>query len=221
MDCSITPTIVCDSVLDPSPVYTYEIATANTFAANKMVYTATTAQPRLTLPDSVLLNSTYYYVRVSVAYADLYAVSNVVRFRTIAQYVPVPVITSPHDGDIITDNTVEVCWQQQASSGFRVEISTVQSFPARKTTVAREDYTVWCTTFTDLEPATYYIRVKARADGEWTEPSDVVSVVLQSTESAITPVAMDGQPVKVIRDGQLLIRKDGELYDLFGNKQNN
>lgn len=220
VDCSITPTIVCDSVLDPSPVYTYEIATANTFAANKMVYTATSSQPRLTVPDSVLLNSTYYYVRVSVAYADLYSVSNVVRFRTVAQVVPVPVIISPSDGDTISGNAIEVCWQQQASSGFRVEISTEQSFPGRMTTVAREDYTVWCTTFTDLEPATYYIRVKARADGEWTAPSDVVSVVLQ-TPSAIAPVAMDQQPVKIIRDGQLLIRKDGEVYDIFGNKQSN
>lgn len=216
-DCSTTLTVICDSVYDDNPTYTFEIASANTFASDKMVYSATASVPRVVIPDSTLLYSTYYFVRASVTYSGISAISNVVRFRTEAQQVPVPVIIAPVDGDTIVGLDVEVCWQQQASSGFRIELSTKESFPGRKTDVAEEEYTTWCHTFANVEPETYFIRVMAAADGAWTEPSEVVKIVVQ-TPTALRPVHATDKPAKVMRDGQLLIFINGEYFDMFGNR---
>lgn len=216
--CSITLTIVADSVASANASYHFEVATANTFAASKMVWEATTSVPRATLPDSVLLYSTYYFVRCEVSYDGVTAISSTVRFRTEAQEVPVPVIISPAEGDTIFGTDIEICWQQQPSSGFRIELSTSEKFASRKTKIANQDYDAFCYTFTDKEPEVYYVRVLALADGVWTDPSEPVSFVLEQP-TALEPVSSEQNvPQKIMRDGQLLIRMNGELYDIFGNK---
>ena len=217
-NCSITLTVVCDSVASPNASYHFQIATASSFSAAKMVWEATVSTPRATVPDSVLLYSTYYYVRCEVSYDGVTAIAPAVRFRTEAQEVPVPVIISPAEGDTIIGTEVEICWQQQPSSGYRIELSTTDKFSSRKTKVARQEFDAYCYTYTELEPALYYVRVMALADGGWTDASEVVSFVLDAPAAVNSVSSEQAKPEKVIHNGQLLIRKNGELYDIFGNK---
>ena len=216
-DWPVTLTIVTDSVPVQTADYHFEIATSNTFASSVLVWETNTGVPHVQVPEGKLLNSTYYYVRCTVTYDGLTAVAPACRFRTVAQDVPVPVITSPADGEQIVGTDITVSWQQQPSSGFRIELSTVESFAGRKTKVATEDYDVFSHTYTDLDPAEYYIRVKAKADGAWSEPSEVVHVTLVKP-TAVEQTTAEGAPQKVLRDGQLLIRVNDQWYDILGNK---
>lgn len=217
-DCPVSLTVVADSVATQNAQYHFEIATANTFAASKLVLDTTVNVPRATVPAERLLYSSYYFVRCEVNYDGVTAVSPTSRFRTEAQEVPVPVIVSPEEGDTIVGTEVEICWQQQPSSGFRIELSTQETFPGRKTKVAREDYTALCHTYTEVEPTTYYVRVLALADGVWTDPSPVISFVVEQP-AALNPVSDDPSvPAKLIRNGQLLIRRGNDYFDIFGNR---
>ena len=215
--CSVALTIVADSVMSQNVSYRFEVATANTFAASKMVWDTTVNVPRATMPEGLLLFSSYYFVRCEVSYDGVTAVSPVSRFRTEAQEVPVPVITYPAEGDTIVGTDVEICWQQQPSSGFRIELSTAETFPGRKTKVANQDYDKYCYTYEDKEAGVYYVRVMALADGAWTEPSETVSFVLE-TPTGIGQTEQFGAPAKIIRNGQLLIRVNAEWLDVLGNR---
>lgn len=210
-----TLTLVCDSVLSASASYLFEVATENTFAASKMVYSATTSQPRLTIPDSVLMPSRLYYARATVTFDGITATSAYVSFRTEAVEVPVPVIISPADGDTIYGSEIEVCWQEQASSGFRVELATAESFAPRVTKTVKTDAFTYCNTYIDLTPGTYYLRVKAVADGGNTDPSETVKVQLEAA-TALPNMSAGHKVQKLVRDGQILILRDGKQYNLLG-----
>jgi hypothetical protein len=217
-DCSQTLTVVCDSVPDASAVYTFEISKSSTFNAQNIVYTASSAQPRVTVPDSVLMASTFYFVRASVEYSGVSATTDVNRFRTEAQVVPVPVIVSPAEGDTIVGNEVTVCWQEQPSSGFCIELSTAPSFAARQTTKKTTDLYTYCYTYTNVAAGTYYIRVKAAADGTYTAPSEVVSIVVEEEPSALERTDAETTVRKVVEKGQVVIIRDGVRYSVVGVK---
>ena len=145
------------------------------------------------------------------------ATSGISRFRTAAQVVPIPVIISPAEGDTIEGTEVQVCWQKQASSGFRVELSTSTAFAGRQTKAAVVDLNTYCHTFTDVEPGTYYLRVKASADSGYTNPSAVVQVeVVAST--ALNETKAEATVRKVIENGQVVIIRDGIRYSVMGVK---
>ncbi len=216
-DCSQTLTILCDSVEDPTAAYTFEVSKTSAFAAKDILYNVTTTAPRATVPDSILIASSYYYVRATVTYSGVTAVTSVNRFRTAAQVVPVPVIISPADGDTIVGTEVEVCWQQQASSGFGVEMSTSASFAPRQTTKKSVDLYTYCYTFTGVAPGTYYFRVKAAADGGPTDPSQAVSVVVLEP-SALNRTDAEQTVRKVIENGQVFIIRNGERYSVVGTR---
>ena len=216
-DCPVNLTILADSVPSQNVSYHFEVATASTFAGSTLLWDTTVNVPRAKVPESLLLYSSYYYVRCDVSYDGVTAISQAARFRTEAQDVPVPVITSPKEGETIVSTDVEICWQQQPSSGFRIELSTVETFAGRKTKVATQDFDKYCYTYEDKEAGVYYVRVMALADGAWTEPSEVVSFTLE-TPDAVEQTEQPNAPAKVIRDGQLLILRAGEYFDLFGNK---
>ena len=57
----------------------------------------------------------------------------------------------------------------------------------------------------------------ALADGAWTEPSEVVRFVLVAP-TAIEQTSAAASPTKIIRDGQLLILRNGLWYDIFGKQ---
>ena len=216
-DCSRTLTATCDSVPAAVATYTFEFSKSSGFAAKDIVYTASSSSPRVTVPDSILSASTYYFVRASVVYNDMSAISDPHRFRTEAQEVPVPVIISPAEGDTIYGSEITVCWQEQLSSGFKAELSTATSFAARLTKNKRVDLYTYCCTFTDVQPGTYYLRVSAVADGELTAPSQVVSIVVE-TKTFIQNTKEERRTVKRVEDGQIVIIRDGVRYSVIGTK---
>ena len=214
-DCSRELTAVCDTVADASAIYKFEFSKTSTFAQKDIVFTAEENAPRVTVPANTLLASTFYYVRAQVSFAGVTAYSAIHRFRTEAQEVPVPLLISPADGDTIRSTQVEVCWQEQPSSGFRVEMSTSTSFPARLTKSARVDNTIYCHTFSGVEPGTYFLRVKAVADATLTDPSQVVTIVVE-TPSALERTDAQTNVRKVLKNGQVIIIRDGVRYSLLG-----
>lgn len=217
-DCDFMPLIICDSVSYPGASYLFEVATANTFASSEMVWTATADLPRCQVPDSVLKPSTNYFVRASVTFDGHTATSDVVKFRTHAVDVPVPVIISPADGAVLAATEVTVEWQQQLSSGFRVEMATASSFASRVTTVKKVDERTFSYTYTDVAPGTYYLRVKAQADGGYTDPSAVIQITVTEPLSALPDYQNGAAQSKIIENGQIVIIRNGKRYNVLGTE---
>ncbi len=211
-----SPTFVCDSISFHTVEYTFEIASNTKFDANSIVHVATSSTHRYTLPFD-LLASRDYYVRVIASFNGMQVMCKEVKFRTMAQFVPVPIITSPANGTHFAGNDVTVTWQEQASSGFQVDFSQKSNFPPRSTTKVRvDDPTVFTCTKTGLSKGTWYIRVSAVAEGGLTEPSAVVTVYMGSTTD-LGDVSVDTTPIKVLENGQVIIQRNGKRYTLLGN----
>ena len=210
-----SPTFVCDSISFHTVEYTFEIASNTKFDANSIVHVATSSTHRYTLPFD-LLASRDYYVRVIASFNGMQVMCKEVKFRTMAQFVPVPIITSPANGTHFAGNDVTVTWKEQASSGFQVEFSQKSNFPPRSTTKVRVDNpTVFTCTKTGLSKGTWYIRVSAVAEGGLTEPSAVVTVYMGSTTD-LGDVSVDTNPIKVLENGQVYILRNGVRYNLLG-----
>ena len=210
-----SPTFVCDSISFHTVEYTFEIASNTKFDANSIVHVATSSTHRYTLPFD-LLASRDYYVRVIASFNGMQVMCKEVKFRTMAQFVPVPIITSPANGTHFAGNDVTVTWQEQASSGFQVDFSQKSNFPPRSTTKVRvDDPTVFTCTKTGLSKGTWYIRVSAVAEGGLTEPSAVVTVYMGSTTD-LGDVSVDTNPIKVLENGQVYILRNGVRYNLLG-----
>ncbi|MFZ4581657.1 MAG: family 10 glycosylhydrolase [Paludibacter sp.] len=174
---SLTPTISWDYV-SASASYTVEISSAADFSVAKQVFKQTTSNTSVVLTAGTLLSSTNYYVRVSVSDGIVQSTSEIVVFTTQDTFIPVPQLTKPTTGANITGTSIEVCWAQQASNGFRAEISKDPTFPARGTTLKTVDSNTSCITFDALTAATYYVRVRALTSSGVTEPSTTATVVL-------------------------------------------
>ena len=213
---TLTPTIVCDSVANPDAEYTFEIATSQSFANDDIIYSGNSSTPRLTLPDSVLMASRNYYVRAIVRFNKVVVESEIVKFRTLALPVPVPVITSPTTGEIISASSVTVKWQQQQSSGFQIEFSQSASFPSRSTKRYRLDAFDYEYTYENIALGTWYVRVAAMKEGGLTDYSEVVTFEMQ-TPSAVQDIQVSDQPVKLIDKGQVFIIRNGKRYNVLGN----
>lgn len=210
------PTFVCDSILVQNVEYTFELATTSAFNDADIIHTAVTNIPRYTLPDT-LIASRNYYLRVSAKFENNIVIANIVRFRTKPQVVPIPTITYPADGQVIEGNQLTVKWQEQPSSGFYVEMSQVIEFPGRFTERGLiEDIDIFSYTFEGLDPGTWYIRVMAMAEGGYTEPSEVVTVTL-NTPTATDEMQVLDRPTKLIENGRVYILRNGKTYDILGN----
>lgn len=210
------PTFVCDSILVQNVEYTFELATTSAFNDADIIHTAVTNIPRYTLPDT-LIASRNYYLRVSAKFENNIVIANIVRFRTKPQVVPIPTITYPADGQVIEGNQLTVKWQEQPSSGFYVEMSQVIEFPGRFTERGLiEDIDIFSYTFEGLDPGTWYIRVMAMAEGGYTEPSEVVTVTL-NTPTATDEIQVLDRPTKLIENGRVYILRNGKTYDILGN----
>lgn len=210
------PTFVCDSILVQNVEYTFELATTSAFNDADIIHTAVTNIPRYTLPDT-LIASRNYYLRVSAKFENNIVIANIVRFRTKPQVVPIPTITYPADGQVIEGNQLTVKWQEQPSSGFYVEMSQVIEFPGRFTERGLiEDIDIFSYTFEGLDPGTWYIRVMAMAEGGYTEPSEVVTVTL-NTPTATDEMQVLDRPSKLIENGRVYILRNGKTYDILGN----
>ncbi|MGB4414138.1 MAG: family 10 glycosylhydrolase [Paludibacter sp.] len=174
---ALTPVFEWDNV-SPNATYTLEIATAVDFSAAKQVFKQTVETQGMTIPSGTLIASTNYYARVSVSDGIVQSTSETVLFTTLDVPIPIPQITKPTSASTVFGEYIEVCWDEQPSKGFRVELSKDASFPVRGTTVKTVDAYTYCTTYENLTPATYYIRLKAANNEGLTDPSPIVSVIL-------------------------------------------
>lgn len=174
---SLTPTISWDYV-SATASYTVEISSAADFSVAKQVFKQTTTNTSVILAAGTLLSSTNYYLRVSVSDGIVQSTSEIIVFTTQDTFIPVPQLTKPTSGANITGTSIELCWAQQASNGFRAEISKDPTFPARGTTLKTLDANTYCTIFDALTTATYYVRVRALTSSGMTEPSSTSTVVL-------------------------------------------
>lgn len=171
---SLTPTFEWDNV-SPTASYTLQIAADLQFAS--MIYSHTLTENSYTLPEGTLVGGTMYYTRIKLTDGNISAISNIVSFTTVELPVPVPQITKPENEGPIANTLIEVCWQQQNSRGFRVELSEDNTFPPRGTTIKTVDAYTFCTTYENLSAGkTYYIRVFGLTSTGMTDASQTVSV---------------------------------------------
>jgi len=119
---ALTPVFEWDNV-SPNATYTLEIATAVDFSATKQVFLRTLQTPTLTLPSGTLMPSTNYYARISVTDGVIQATSETVLFTTLDVPITVPQISNPLNGSTVLGENIQVCWNEQASKGFRVELA--------------------------------------------------------------------------------------------------
>ena len=212
---TLTPTLVCDSVAMDNVQYTFEVATTQAFDKGDIVYSGVSSSPRMTMPDSVLMASKFYYVRATVRFDKVVVESDVIKFRTLALPVPVPVIISPTPGEIINDNSVTVKWKQQQSSGFQIEFSQDSKFPSRKTKRIRTDAFTYECTYEKMDNGLWFVRAAAIKEGGFTDYSEVVSFTIDNTTSVDNNYIIS-QPVKTIENGQVIIYRNGKRYNLLG-----
>ena len=164
--------------VSPTATYTLEIASTVDFSTSKIVFSTILQTPTLAIPNGTLSPSTSYYARVSVLDGAIKATSETVLFTTLDVPITVPQISKPITGSTVFGKNIEVCWIEQASKGFRIELSKDVAFPVRGTTVKTVDPNVYCATYETLTAGTYYVRVKAANNVGLTDPSSVVTVVL-------------------------------------------
>ena len=219
----VTPTFVCDKVNYADVKYTFELSTTAKFDEASMVHVGTSSTNSYKLPFD-LLASRDYYVRATAQFNGMEVMTVNTKFRTMPQYVPVPVITWPTNGLDIAGEDLKIVWKQQASSGFQVEISGKTTFPPRSTTKIRIDETDLFSTTTTLESGKWYIRVKAAAEGGYTEPSEVVEINMGvdggvnglEDPTAVEDVTVTTSPIKILENGQVYILRNGVRYNILG-----
>ena len=213
--------IVCDSVADSDATYAFEVASAQSFDVESIVFSDVAPSPRITLPEKVLMASHDYYVRAKVTFGGNAVVSDPIKVRTIPLDVPVPEIISPTNGQTIVGNSIIVIWKEQPSAGFRVEFSQNEIFPNRQTKRFRTDAYTYSYTYEEMLLGTWYIRLAASKEGGLTEYSPVIKVILTDQPSAVGDNYINDRPTKTIEDGQVIIYRNGECYNLLGAPHNN
>lgn len=218
---SLTPTFVWDNV-SATANYTLEISTSALFST--ILYTKSLTATTFAIPDGALLGSTSYYSRVKVVDGSMQATSSTVQFTTSDVVVPIPQIIKPTNGETIIGTTLEICWQNQASKGFRIELSENNTFPPRGTTVKTTDAYTFCTTYDNLTIGkVYYIRMFALTSSGMTDATSTVSVNLST--STFSPDAnkfkcyinsnLNGKNYLII-DSEENSNANIELYSLTG-----
>lgn len=184
------PVIRWDSILQPA-TYLLEIASSADFKSSGLVYTQKTDKAFAVVPSQKLLSGTTYYARVTVTTENYTAISSTTAFTTMTAEIPVPQIISPMDNSVVQGNSLEICWQKQNALAFRAELSSQNTFPPRNTQLKNTDAYTYCTVFDDLEAGVYYVRVKALGNDGYTDPSDYITVEMQ-TQTSVQQTASDG-----------------------------
>ncbi len=177
-DVSLTPLLRADSIEYNTVQYLFEIGKTIQMRDEDIFYTCTTSVPRCQVPDSVLAQTTTYYIRVSAVYSNVQVISDIQSFTTLSLPVPVPEILQPTSGDTIHGDQVYVLWKEQNARSFRVDLSTVESFAPRMTKTLNVSAYTHDTTFTNVAEGNYYLRVRASSVDGWLY-SDTLTLVVQ------------------------------------------
>lgn len=161
--------------------YTIEISNNPDFST--MVYTKEVQTTTVIVPSGYLTTSTTYYARVKAVKGEIMAISERISFITVEVPIMVPVLISPANEATVYGTEITLSWQQQASKGFRAELSKSATFPTRSTTLLSVDAFTYSAVYTGLGEGTYYLRVRAKNSDGLTDPSAYVTVYLKNTSS--------------------------------------
>ncbi len=175
---SMTPEFTWTNI-GQGATYTLEISNKSDFTT--LVYSTNLQNTSAIVPSGLLATTTTYYARVKANIGEIQAISERIYFITEEVPVPVPVLTSPADGVTIYGTEIELSWQEQASKGFRAELSQSSTFPTRSTTLKAVDANTYKAVYNNLTDGTYYLRVRALNSTGMTNPSDFVTVLLKNT----------------------------------------
>lgn len=212
-DVSLVPLLRCDSVEEKSVRYTFEVGTSVQMRTEDIVYRSETSVPRLQMPESVLAQTTTYYIRVTAEYGTVKIVSELSSFRTLSLPVPVPEFIEPSGNAVIKSTELHVAWKEQNAQSFRVELSTVESFAPRNTKVLTVDAYTYEATYTNVAEGTYFLRVRASSVDGWKD-SPVLSITMEK------PTALAGQEYDewYVSEGLIVAQQTMPyvLYNLLG-----
>ena len=221
----LTPTINWQNVVGNSS-YLLEIATANQFVQNTLIYSQTVSTNSLTVPPKTLTGATSYYVRVSTDILGVKTYSNVVNFTTLTIVPAIPVFVTPAMNSSVFGADIKVTWNEGISSGYWVEMSKDATFPVRSTTVKTVGAYLYEVTYTGLTPGDYYFRIKASYSGTYTGWSETLKTTLKTT--GIENLKVGSLVCNVIKknDSQVLLSMNASqltnvslsLYSLSGSK---
>lgn len=183
-DIPLMPLISCDSVAEENVRYTFEISRSIQMRTEDRIYMAETSVPHCQVPDSTLAQTTTYYLRCTATYGSVQIISDISTFTTMSLPVPVPIILSPADNEVVRSSDLRVVWDKQNARAFRVELSTVGSFAPRNTKTLNTDAYTNEATYTDLSAGDYYLRVRASSVDGWVN-SDTLMLTIQPTTALV------------------------------------
>ncbi len=173
---SVAPTITWDDA-GKDVSYKVEIAESSSFRVLETVFTHTTKETSVSVPEDVLRYSKTYYVRVTATTPYVVVTSLVNAFTTEDVVMVPPVILSPADGAEWAGEALKVVVGDTPNNGFRFELAKSESFPKRSTKIIQTDPGERVAEYLDLEDGDYYIRVATRKDlSEYTDFSEIVKV---------------------------------------------
>ncbi len=199
-------TIEWDSISATS-LYTLQISTAVKFNTQTIVYEAQSSNPRHTIPEGILKSGYTYFAQVTVDDGATTASSDIISFTTEVIEIPVPQITYPSKGEIITTDNITIRWQEQKSNGFRVELSQDSTFPARQTKGKSTNGTTYEYTYEGLQAGVWYVRIKAANHSGYTEYSDTVSFTIE------LPVSNE----EITEEEIITVQKEKNTVEIYSN----
>ncbi len=141
------------------------------------------------------------------------AMSNVISFKTQSVVIPIPIIISPQNDETLSSNQVLVKWEEQASKGFRVELSSSSSFPSRGIKVKQTDAFTFEVLYDDIDYGTYYVRVKANNNDGLTDPSNVVKFSVQESSQVDSNELAEELTVKELNNGEVVLELNSNIQE--------
>lgn len=171
---SVAPTIQWDDAVKGAE-YHVQIATAATFADKEIVFSATTHDNQVSIPEDILTYGANYYVRVRIltGYIDVTSTPNL--FTTEEVVMVPPTVLTPAMDAVVGGDSVLVSWSNTPNKGFRLEWANSSSFPNRGKKVKSVDMGTYQCRIGGLSQGTWYLRVATiRVDDSWTDYSDVI-----------------------------------------------
>ena len=224
-DVSVNPTLWVDQTNYIS-TYLVQIDTARTFDSQllrKKTLTTTSSQVFWTVEESLLYGTTYYWRVADAHKRDTSDWAYPHSFTTVPELVQPQLILPANSTNMSCETLVTFLWDNipdAQSYIFQVAEDEVFATIRHQETLTTNSTTLVLT----IPNTTYYWRVQAVNDkgrSAWSETWVVNTKTDVST--AIEPATHSSkkEAMKVIRQHQLLIFRDGQYYDVLGNMVSN
>jgi len=188
---SLTPEITWMNAGEGA-VYTLEISRVANF--NTIDFAATVQTTGTMIPEHTLRTGTAHFARVRVQLGAIERVSESVRFVTELRDVPMPIIISPADGDVIHGNSITLAWEEQISLGFIAQLSANPNFPPMATRSQTIGLSVFTAEYTDLAPGIWHLRVRATAPTGVTDPVSQAITVEITGQTSVPEINVNRVP---------------------------